>query len=110
MPRQWYVIDDRQGGDFGMYRLYTAEEWLDQAAEWLDHDDMFGYFDDPEDSPWYSEENFREIWGRQIKKDPQKLIDFIDDYWEITLVEQGVDGNDFYTDFPEEDTPYGYYN
>jgi len=102
MARQWYVIDDRQGGDFGMYRLYTAEEWLEQAIEWSDSD---GAFDDD-----YTEEEYREYWEDVIARDPQEFIDYIDDMWEITLVEQGVDGNDFYTDFPEEDTPYGYYS
>lgn len=103
MERQWYVIEDRQGSDFGMYRLYTAEEWLDQAIDWLDSD---GYFDDTGET----EEEYREYWENIIARDPQQFIDFVDDMWELTMVEQGVDGNDFYTDFPEEDTPYGYIN
>ena len=109
MARQWYVIEDRQGGDFGMYRLYTAEQWLDQAMEWLDSD---GYFVDPEDADEWdeTEEGYRSHWEKIIARDPQKFIDYVDDAWELTMVEQGVDGNDFYTDFPEEDTPYGYYD
>ena len=95
MARQWYVIEDRQGGEFGMYRLYTAEEWLDQVVEWLESDGAF----DEDDNP---EEDFRAYWGQVIKENPQEFIDYVDDLWEITMVEQGVDGHDYDTEFPED--------
>ena len=101
MARQWYAIEDRQtASDFGMYRLYTAEEWLDQAVDWLEHD---GAFDEDDSEPqWQSPENFIEFWKQKIRKNPQSLIDFIDEYWGITMVEQGVDGHDYDTEFPED--------
>lgn len=104
MARQWYAIEDRQtpGDEFGMHRLYTAEEWLDQAIDWLESDNAFDESED-DDSPWQSPEKFREIWGKEIKTNPEELIKFIDSYWEITMVEQGVDGHDYDTDFPEDD-------
>ena len=104
MARQWYAIEDRQtpGDEFGMHRLYTAEEWLDQAIDWLESDNAFDESED-DDSPWQSPEKFREIWGKEIKTNPEELIKFIDSYWEITMVEQGVDGHDYNTDFPEDD-------
>ena len=107
MARQWYAIEDRQtpGDEFGMHRLYTAEEWLDQAIDWLESDKAF---DESDAEPqWQSPEKFREIWTKKIQKDPQSIIDFIDNYWEITMVEQGVDGNDYYTDFPEDEDEDG---
>ena len=95
MARQWYVIEDRQGGEFGMYRLLTAEEWLDQAIEWSESD---GYFDD-EDSE--TEEEYRAHWEAIIASNPQEFIDYLEDLWELTMVEQGVDGNDYYAEFTE---------
>ena len=105
MARQWYVIEDRQtpGAMFGGNRLYTAEEWLDQAIDWLEHDQAFDE-DESDDSYWQSPERFREIWSKEIQKDPEELIKFIDSYWDITLVEQGVDDHDYYKDVPIENT------
>ena len=91
MERQWYVTEDRQGGEFGFGRLYTAEQWLDQACEWLESD---GAFNDA-----WEEEAYRAKWETVIAKNPQDFIDCIDEVWAITLVEQGVDGNDYYAEF-----------
>lgn len=99
--RKWYVASDLQGSDFGMYRLYTADEWLDQACEWCESD---GVFDKD-----YTEQEYREYWENIIKNNPQDFIDYVADLWELRLVEHGVDGHDFYKEFPEEDTPYGYF-
>lgn len=100
MERQWYVEEDRQGGEFGMYRLYTAEEWLDQAVNWLESD---GAFEDPEDAEDIldTEDGFRAYWEDVIAKNPQDFIDYVDDYWEITMVENGVDGRDYYAEYTE---------
>lgn len=97
--RKWYVDDDRQGGSFGMsYGSLTADEWLEIAADWLEDDDMFGYWDDPEDSPWYSKENFINAWKKSNAKDPQEFIDFFDDYWELTMVEGERPKDHWYSD------------
>ena len=93
--RRWYVLNDLQGGSFGMYRLYTAEEWLDQVIDWSESD---GTFD--EDS--YTVEDFEKFWEPIIRSNPQEFIDYISDLWELEMVEQGIDGHDYYTDFPEE--------
>lgn len=91
MERQWYVTEDRQGGEFGFGRLYTANQWLDQACKWLESD---GAFDDD-----WTEEDYRAQWETVIDENPQDFIDYVDDMWEITLVEHGVDGNDYYAEF-----------
>lgn len=42
MIKRFYVDRDYQGGDFGMGRNYTAEQWLEQAKEWAEMDEMDG--------------------------------------------------------------------
>lgn len=34
----YIVVRDKQGGEFGMHRAYTAEEWSEQAMEWASQD------------------------------------------------------------------------
>lgn len=36
---RYRVSDDLQGGEFGMYRDYTVEQWRNQAIEWATMDD-----------------------------------------------------------------------
>lgn len=36
---RYRVTEDLQGGDFGMYRDYTVEQWREQAIEWATMDD-----------------------------------------------------------------------
>lgn len=97
--RKWYVDDDRQGGSFGMsYGAMTADEWLEVAAGWLEDDDAFEPEYEDEDSPWYSYDNFINIWKKSIEKDPQEFIDFFDDYWELTMVEGERPKDHWYSD------------
>ena len=69
--KKYIVIKDYQGGEFGMYRAYTAEEWGEQAYEWADSDD----WENPDKCLL---ENF---------ETEKELIDFISDMWEIKIVE-----------------------
>lgn len=39
MSKKYRVIRDLQGGEFGMGRDYTIEEWREQAIEWADMDE-----------------------------------------------------------------------
>lgn len=67
--KRYYVKEDRQGGCFGMDRLYTIEEWREQAKEWCEMDDNDG------------------LWQYMDKLPKDQVIDFIDDMWTITLEE-----------------------
>lgn len=71
-PRKWAVIEDRQGGEFGMYRVLTAKEWLDQAMEWLEQD---------------GNEEIEDILKRSETWTEQEIIDYIGDLWELTMAE-----------------------
>jgi len=64
------VVEDRQGGEFGMYRVYNTKQWVHQALEWLDSDDEF-----PCDKPFI---DFLVSGG-------EKVIAEIDDFWDITF-------------------------
>lgn len=66
------VIEDRQGGEFGMNRQYTLKEWIDQAFEWLDMDDCF-------------EED--QVFVNHLLDNPEDALNQIDDFWEITFGE-----------------------
>ena len=100
MARQWYVIEDNQGGEFGMHRLLTAEEWLDQVIEWQESDGEF-WASPNGDSEDYTADDFIAEWQPIIDSDPQEFIDFIADAWELEFAEQGVDGHDYYAEFTE---------
>ena len=39
---RYRVSEDLQGGEFGMYRDYTVEQWRNQAIEWATMDDNDG--------------------------------------------------------------------
>lgn len=75
--KRYEVVADLRGGEFGMDRQYTAEEWLEQACDWLDAD---GYDDDREE--------FRAYWGEKIKAgQEQELIDYISEVWFLDIQE-----------------------
>lgn len=76
--KTYICIEDYQGGEFGMYRNYTAEEWGEQAFEWADSDG------------W---ENSDECLLKNFKTE-QDCIDFIQDMWEIKLVEVNKNNKD----------------
>ena len=79
--RYYYVTCDRQGGSFGMGRLYTAYQWLEQAVEWHDHDDF-----------WESDierQNFIEQWSFEITNgNEDDFMEYVSDLWELDF-EQG---------------------
>lgn len=74
--RRYAVVEDRQGGGFGMGRCYTAEEWLEQAVDWRDCD---GWEDD-------DRKEYIKFWKRVIKDGKeQELIDYISESWDIDI-------------------------
>lgn len=76
--KRYEVVADLQGVEFGMGRRYTAEEWLEQACDWLDADGA-----EDEDI-----ERYKDYWTRQIKAGAeQELIDDISVNWEIDIQE-----------------------
>lgn len=92
MKKRYRVVADLQGGEFGMGRDYTAEEWLEQAVEWRDSDDSWG--DYGEGTDMYGEthnderEWFIKFWKRMIKDGrEQELIDYIADIWQLEFKE-----------------------
>ncbi len=79
MENVYYVTEDKQGGYFGMGRLYTAKEWLDQTVEWHDHDDYWDY--DTE------RQEFIDKWTKVIEEgNEQDFIDYIAGCWELEFV------------------------
>lgn len=68
--KKYICIKDYQGGEFGMYRCFTAKQWGKQAFEWADMDD------------W---ENPKECLIENFKTE-EGLIDFIQDIWDIKIV------------------------
>lgn len=88
--RRYVVVEDRQGGGFGMGRCYTAEEWLEQAVEWRDSDDSWGDYGEGVDC--YGNKHldsrswFIKFWKRVIKDGKeQELIDYISEIWDIDI-------------------------
>lgn len=85
---KYRVIRDLQGGEFGMGRDYTAEEWLEQTVEWRDSDDSWGDYGEGVDC--YGNKHldsrswFIKFWRRMIKDGKeQELIDYIADIWSL---------------------------
>ena len=80
----YYVSCDRQGGSFGMGRLYTAYEWLEQAVDWWDQDDFWE--DELERS------DFIYNWLHEINYGGEdKMIEYIADTWELEIVEGNIE-------------------
>ena len=73
---KYRVVRDLQGGEFGMGRDYTADEWLEQAREWC-------WADDDDDTDNYLErmQKNRSEWS------DEKIIEFISDLWQIEFEE-----------------------
>ena len=84
--KEYLCIKDRQGGDFSVGVCDTAEGWKSTAMGWADSDGNGEEY-----------EYLSTIGG-------EKVIQEIDEYWEITLVE--VDGNKLYWDDIIEDYVY----
>lgn len=83
--KKYRVIEDYQGGDFGMGRDCTAEEWLEQATEWRDSDDSWGDWGDGDID---TREGWLEFWHELIANNKeQELIDYISDMWQIRFEE-----------------------
>lgn len=82
MNKVYYVTYDRQGGSFGMGRLYTAYEWLEQAVDWsvangMESEDLF---------------EFTYRWLHEINNgNEQELIDYIADVWELDFEEGNIE-------------------
>lgn len=73
---QYIVIEDRQGGSFGMDRAYTVDEWLEQARAWCEADDNTDL-----DNYLENIQNHREEWT------DEQILGLIDETWNITLKE-----------------------
>ena len=76
--KKYLVVEDRQGGEFGMGRHYTAAEWLQQAVEWRGTDG------------WEDEDRteFIKYWSKIINDGKeQELIDYIADVWDLEMEE-----------------------
>lgn len=63
-------VKDYQGGSWGMY-CQSIKDWRQTAMEWCDSDENWG--------------TYNALKYYKIKN--EDLIDFIEDYWEIKLVE-----------------------
>lgn len=77
MDKKYIVKTDRQGGTFGQYRIYTIEQWRKQAIIWAEIDD--------------NDELLQTL--KTLPK--EKVIDFIDDFWDLEF--QEISEEDFET-------------
>lgn len=76
--KRYEVVEDLQGGEFGMGRQYTAEEWLEQAIDWLEADDIDGRVI----------EDYKAHWTEKIKAGrEQELIEYIAEMWQLDIQE-----------------------
>jgi hypothetical protein len=90
--KRYRVVRDLQGGEFGMGRDYTANEWLELAVEWRDADDSWGDYgegvDCDGDKHLDSKTWFIKFWKKIIKDGrEQELIDYIADIWGLVFEE-----------------------
>ena len=77
--KKYIVIHDHQGGNFGMYRDYTPKEWKNQALEWCEQDDL--------------EEMYEFIEKEYVGENLEKIIDEIQQTWDLEIVELNVTNN-----------------
>ena len=74
---RYRVSEDLQGGEFGMYRDYTVEQWRNQAIEWATMDDNDGLVESLCQLKQHEVIGFiAELWGlkfRKVRKDKKKL-------------------------------------
>ena len=69
MNKMYKVVRDLQGGEFGMYRIQTIEDWREQAIEWADMDEHDGIVE-------------------ELKSLPQdEVIDYIAEFWQLEFKE-----------------------
>lgn len=74
--KRYIVVRDLQGGEFGMGRDYTVEEWVEQAIDWHDGDD---YFDNKE-----HEKRFKQELLRDAKKHGDwYVLNYIAEMWQL---------------------------
>ena len=72
--------EDRQGGNWCVGLVQTAEEWLEDAIYWRNSD--WSWDEDNGDT----EDNMRKRGKELIAKgEEEKVIEYIDDMWSITL-------------------------
>lgn len=72
IEKRYAVIEDLQGSDFGMYRLYTIEQWREQAMEWADSDEHYGVVEEL----------------KTLKK--EDVIDYISEFWTLQFAEINI--------------------
>ena len=74
---RYRVSEDLQGGEFGMYRDYTVEQWRNQAIEWATMDDNDGLVESLCQLKQHEVIGFiAELWGlkfRKVRKDKKRL-------------------------------------
>ncbi len=74
---RYRVTEDLQGGEFGMYRDYTVEQWRAQAIEWATTDDNDGLVETLQSLDEKDVLRFiSELWAlrfRKVRKDKRKL-------------------------------------
>ena len=75
MDKKYICVNDFQGGSFGMYRTYTAKEWGEQAMEWADSDGS----------------EYADQWLLENFENEERLINDIQEMWEIQLEELSID-------------------
>lgn len=76
--KKYICVNDFQGGSFGMYRTYTAEEWGEQAMEWADSDSS----------------EYPEQWLLENFRNEEELINSISEIWEIQIEELSADNSE----------------
>ena len=75
---QYRVCEDLQGGGFGMERVYTIPQWIEQAQEWAEMDENPGLahelqmlgdrWRDGKISDWGVLDQIAEIWTIEFEK------------------------------------------
>ena len=85
----YYVVaNDKQGGEFGMGRCYTAEQWGKQAMEWADSDG--------------SEDADHWLLDSGDWENEDELICNIADYWEIVFARLNEEQKKEYENYLKE--------
>lgn len=74
---RYRVVADLQGGEFGMGRDYTVEQWRNQAMEWADMDEDDGLAETLADLPRDEVLDFiSNMWAlkfRKVRKDKRRF-------------------------------------
>ena len=90
---RYKVIKDYQGGEFGMGRCYTAEQWQKQALEWCygdDNDEIAEIIDNIKDEKEIIQ-TIGDIWAlefKKVRKDKKNLEKHeLEDFEDETLKE-----------------------